>query len=60
MALILFLLRERKAESVRPKGEENPALECRNPHCICTTERGIKKLFKGEVCIYCDQTAFKL
>ena len=60
MALILFLLRERKADSVRPVGEENPALECRNPHCICTTERGIKRLFKGEVCIYCDQTASKL
>ena len=59
MALILFLLREKKAASVRPAGEENPALECRNPHCICTTERGIKKLFKGEVCVYCDQTAFK-
>ena len=60
MALILFLLREKKAESVRPAGEENPALECRNPHCICTTERGIKKLFKGDVCVYCDQTAVKV
>ena len=57
MALILFLLREKNADSVRPAGVENAHLECVNPHCICTTERGIKKLFKGNVCIYCDQTA---
>lgn len=60
MALILFLLREKNSDSVRPAGEENAALECRNPHCICTTERGLKKLFKGEVCVYCDQTAVKV
>ena len=57
MALILMLLRERDKASERPVGEENPNLICRNPHCICTTERGIKKLFKGDVCLYCDQTA---
>ena len=57
MALILMLLRERDKASKRPVGEENPNLICRNPHCICTTERGIKKLFKGDVCLYCDQTA---
>lgn len=59
MALILFLLRSKNAPSVRPSGEENPALRCVNPHCISTTERGIKRLFRGNVCIYCDQTAEK-
>ena len=57
MALILMLLRERGNDSKRPRGEENPALICENPHCICTTERGIKRLFKGDVCLYCDQKA---
>lgn len=60
MALILFLLREKGAPSVRAGGEENPALICKNPHCISSTERGIKRLFRGNVCIYCDQTAEKL
>ncbi len=57
MALILFLLRERKSPSVRPGGEENPHLVCKNPHCISTSERGIKPLFKGDVCVFCDQKA---
>ncbi|MBQ8688843.1 MAG: aspartate carbamoyltransferase [Clostridia bacterium] len=57
MALILKLLAERQAPSKRARGEENPSLVCRNPHCITSTERGIKKLFSGNCCIYCDQTA---
>ena len=57
MALILFLLRERKAPSVRPQGEENPHLVCKNPHCISASERGIRPLFKGDICVYCDQKA---
>jgi aspartate carbamoyltransferase catalytic subunit len=57
MALILKLLKERKLETRKQKGEENPSLICKNPHCISRTERGIKKLFKGESCIYCDQKA---
>lgn len=55
MALIVKLLAERDgAAGERARGEENAALECRNPHCISRTERGIKKLFKGERCFYCD------
>ena len=58
MALILFLLGKKEEKSVLPEGEENPALICKNPHCICTTERGIKRLYKnGDVCLYCDQKA---
>ena len=58
MALILFLLGKKGEKSTLPEGEENPALICKNPHCISTTERGIKRLYKnGDVCIYCDQKA---
>ena len=58
MALILKLLSETdKEDSAKRVGDENPALECTNPHCISRTERGIKKLFRGKCCIYCDQTA---
>ena len=60
MALILKLLKERKLDTRKPKGEENPNLICQNPHCISRTERGIKKLFKGESCIYCDQKAERI
>ncbi len=60
MALILKLLKAKNAESVRAKGAENPALICRNPHCITKTERGIKHLFNGDACAYCDQTADKI
>ena len=59
MALILKLLSEKDAQSKRARGEENPSLVCRNPHCISSVERGIKKLFFGNCCIYCDQTAEK-
>ncbi len=58
MALILMLLREKdKEDTTKRTGEKNPSLECVNPHCISRTERGIKKLFRGNTCIYCDQTA---
>ncbi len=61
MALILMLLREKdKVDTAKRCGEENPTLECVNPHCISRTERGIKKLFKGTTCIYCDQAAASL
>ncbi|MBP3376360.1 MAG: aspartate carbamoyltransferase [Clostridia bacterium] len=57
MALILKLLKESKREGITVRGEENESLVCKNPLCISKTERGIKKLFKGETCIYCDQKA---
>ena len=60
MALILKLLDTKGIDDRRTDGEENPALECRNPHCLSLTERGIKKLFKEGKCIYCDQTAVKI
>ena len=60
MALILKLLKERKEQSAAQSGAENPSLICENPHCISRTERGIKRLFKGETCIYCDQKAEKI
>jgi aspartate carbamoyltransferase catalytic subunit len=59
MALILKLLKDAKSESPIPTGVENSELVCKNPHCISRTERGIKKLFKGEACLYCDQKASK-
>ncbi len=58
MALILKLLKTKGVCDVRSQGEENPAMTCKNPHCISRTERGIKKLFDGNRCIYCDQAAF--
>ena len=60
MALILKLLREKNIEDKSREGDENPSLVCINPHCITRTERGIKKLFRGKSCIYCDQTAISL
>ena len=60
MALILKLLKESKSKVSAIAGEEAPSLICENPHCISKTERGIKKLFKGGACIYCDQKASKI
>ena len=57
MALILFSLAEKGTKSPMPEGEEDATLVCTNPHCISTTERGIKHLYKNGVCIYCDQKA---
>ena len=59
MALILFLLDTKGVDDRRISGSENPELECTNPHCLSRTERGIKKLFEGEKCIYCDQRAIR-
>ncbi len=58
MALILKLLYE-KGDCANFAATENPALSCKNPSCISWSERGIKKLFKGERCYYCDQKATK-
>ena len=60
MALILMLLKTKGVDDRRIDGEEDETLECRNPHCLTLTERGIRKLFKGGKCIYCDQTAAKV
>ena len=60
MALILKLLKEKNNKGGKPVGEENPSLICKNPLCITKTERGIKHLFKGESCIYCDQKAKRI
>jgi hypothetical protein len=59
MALILKLLKEKDGVILCPDGEENSKLICKNTHCITRTERGIKRLYKGESCIYCDQKATK-
>ena len=59
MALILKLLNTRGVDDRRMNGVERQDVKCKNPHCISRTERGIKKLFRGDVCIYCDQTATK-
>ena len=59
MAIILKLLGTKGIEDRRNDGLEDDTLECRNPHCLTLTERGIKKLFKDGKCIYCDQTAHK-
>ena len=60
MALILMLLKTKGVDDRRISGVENPHLECRNPHCISRTERGIKKLFSDGACVYCDQAAAKI
>ncbi len=61
MALITKLLKTRGVDDRRFMGEENPHLECKNPHCISRTERGIRRLFdEYDKCIYCDQTAEKI
>lgn len=59
MALILKLLREKQEQTAARAGEYSPALICENPNCITKTERGIKLLFKNNVCVYCDQKAAK-
>ncbi len=58
MALILKLLSD-KTEIKAEAGEPDEGLICKNPHCISGVERGIKKLFRGGKCIYCDQLADK-
>ena len=51
MALILKLLKEKKTELAVTLGKENPNIICDNPNCITRTERGIKRLYKGNVCV---------
>ncbi len=60
MALILKLLESKSFKSDIPSGKEDEALICDNPHCISNAERGIKKLYSGGRCIYCDQPAKKV
>lgn len=60
MALILKLLKESKSPISALVGAKKSGLVCTNPHCITSSERGIKKLFKGDSCIYCDQKAKKV
>ena len=58
MALILKLLKEKT--SLLPEkidGEPSDELICTNRHCISGVERGIKKLFRGGRCVYCDRMA---
>ena len=59
MALILKLLSEKGDDTVARIGEENPNLVCKNHRCI-TSERGVKKLFSGTKCLYCDAEAKKI
>ena len=59
MALILMLLKTKGVDDRRTHGKEDGSLVCQNVHCISRTERGIKHLFDGGRCIYCDQTAAK-
>ena len=59
MALILMLLETKGVDDRRIHGAPDPTLECVNPHCLSRTERGIKHLFDGGKCIYCDQRAAK-
>ena len=60
MALILMLLKTKGVNDKRTHGKEDHSLVCTNPHCISRDERGIKRLFDGGKCIYCDQTAKKI
>jgi len=59
MALILMLLKTKDITD-RRTGELRSDLICKNPHCISLTERGIKRYFSGDRCIYCDQLAERL
>ena len=55
MALIIKLLSTKGVDDRRLVGEVRDDVVCENPHCISRTERGIKRLFDGARCIYCDQ-----
>ena len=58
MALILMLLGTKGIDDRRgADAKEDSSLVCNNPHCISRTERGIKRLYKNGICIYCDQKA---
>lgn len=55
MALIIKLLETRGVDDRRMFGAERDDIVCKNPHCISRSERGVRNLFIGEKCIYCDQ-----
>ena len=59
MALILKLLAETHIPTRRKQGEPRSDLVCKNRRCITGVERGIKPLFVGDSCIYCDQKGKK-
>ncbi len=59
MALILKLLATKGVDDRRVKGDPGESIQCVNPHCISTSERGVKKLFREGKCIYCDQSGIK-
>jgi aspartate carbamoyltransferase catalytic subunit len=59
MALIIKLLSTKDVDDRRDIGEVRADLVCKNPHCISRTERGVKRLFDGTRCIYCDQRVGK-
>ena len=59
MALIIKLLSTKDVDDRRDIGEVRTDLVCENPHCISRTERGVKRLFDGTRCIYCDQRVGK-
>ena len=59
MALIIKLLGTKGYSDSRLHGEAREDLVCENPHCISRTERGVKRLFDGDRCIYCDQRSEK-
>ena len=57
MALIMMLLKQKDVAEERVQGVERDDLICENPHCITSTERGIRHLFdEYGKCIYCDQS----
>ena len=57
MALIMMLLKQKNVPEERVQGVERDDLICENPHCITSTERGIRHLFdEYGKCIYCDQS----
>ena len=55
MAIILKLLSEKNQPTKKLEATEINGKVCKNPACITRTERGIKHLFKGDACAYCDQ-----
>lgn len=60
MALILHLLREENAtQSIVCDGVPLAGKRCKNPRCVCASERGLPFLFRqssdgGYRCVYCE------
>ena len=59
MALILKLLADTDKTEKLSLGKESAALICHNPHCI-SKERGVRRLFVNNKCLYCDTQAEKV